>query len=150
MTLEGLKGELGVPPADLDLSLPISVRTAERIACDCTMSRVVLADSMVIDVGRATRTVSAPTMRALRVRDKGCRFPGCDRQVNWSNPHHLIYWSRGGPSKVSNLVLLCYFHHRLVHEGGWQVIKAGREFKFLPPERFVLRRARGPGVRWAA
>jgi hypothetical protein len=150
MTLEGLKGELGVPPANLDLSLPISVRTAERIACDCTMSRVVLADSMVIDVGRATRTVSAPTMRALRVRDTGCRFPGCDRQVNWSNPHHLIYWSRGGPSKLSNLVLLCYFHHRLVHEGGWQVIKAGREFKFLPPERFVMRRARGPGMRWAA
>jgi hypothetical protein len=150
MTLEGLKGELGVPPADLDLSLPISTRTAERIACDCTMSRVLLADSMVIDVGRATRTVSAPTMRALRVRDKGCRFPGCDRQVNWSNPHHLIYWSRGGPSKLSNLVLLCYFHHRLVHEGGWQVIKVGREFKFLPPDRFVMRRARGPGVRWAA
>jgi hypothetical protein len=90
MTLEGLKGELGVPPADLELSLPISTRTAERIACDCTMSRVLLADSMVIDVGRATRVVSAPTIRALRVRDKGCRFPGCDRQVNWSSPHHVV------------------------------------------------------------
>jgi hypothetical protein len=150
MTLEGLKGELGVPPADLELSLPISTRTAERLACDCTMSRVLLADSMVIDVGRATRTVSPPTMRALRVRDKGCRFPGCDRQVSWSSPHHLIYWSRGGPNNLPNLVLLCYFHHRLVHEGGWQVVKAGREFKFLPPERFVMRRARGPGYRWAA
>jgi hypothetical protein len=150
MTLEGLKGELGVPPADLDLSVPISVRTAERLACDCTMSRVLLADSMVIDVGRATRSVSAPAMRALRVRDKGCRFPGCDRQVNWSNPHHIIYKSRGGLDKLENLVLLCYFHHRLVHEGGWQVIKVGREFKFLPPERFVMRRARGPGMRWAA
>ena len=74
MTLEALKGELGVPPADLELSLPISIRTAERLACDCTMSRVLLADSMVIDVGRATRTVSAPTRRALRVRDKGCRY----------------------------------------------------------------------------
>jgi hypothetical protein len=83
MTLEALKGELGVPPADLELSLPISTRTAERLACDCTMSRVVLADSMVIDVGRATRTVSPPTMRALRVRDKGCRFPGCDRSSLW-------------------------------------------------------------------
>jgi hypothetical protein len=150
MTLEGLKGELGVPPADLDLSLPISIRTAERIACDCTMSRVLLADSMVIDVGRATRTVSAPTMRALRVRDKGCRFPGCDRQVNWSNPHHIKFWARGGSGNLPNLVLLCYFHHRLVHEGGWQVIKVGRELKFLPPERFVMRRARGPGMRWAA
>ena len=150
MTLEGLKGELGVPPADLDLSLPISVRTAERLACDCTMSRVLLAGSMVIDVGRATRTVSAPTMRALRVRDKGCRFPGCDRQVNWSNPHHIIYRSRGGSDKLTNLVLLCYYHHRLVHEGGWHVIKVGREFRFLPPDRFVMRRARGPGMRWAA
>jgi Domain of unknown function (DUF222) len=150
MTLEALKGELGVPPADLDLSLPISIKTAERIACDCTMSRVVLADSMVIDVGRATRTVSPPTMRALRVRDKGCRFPGCDRQVSWSSPHHIIYWSRGGPGKLPNLVLLCYFHHRLVHEGGWQVVKAGREFKFLPPDRVAMRRARGPGYRWAA
>jgi len=150
MSLEGLKGELGVPPADLDLSLPISVRTAERVACDCTMSRVLLADSMVIDVGRATRTVSPPTMRALRVRDKGCRFPGCDRQVNWSSPHHIKFWSRGGSGNLPNLVLLCFFHHRLVHEGGWQVIKVGREFKFLPPERVVMRRARGPGMRWAA
>src|SRR6202035_3193155 len=150
MTLEGLKGELGVPPADLDLSLPISVRTAERLACDCTMSRVLLAGSMVIDVGRATRTVSAPTMRALRVRDKGCRFPGCDRQVNWSNPHHIEFWARGGPGNLPNLVLLCFFHHRLVHEGGWQVVKAGREFKFVAPDRVVMRRARGPGYRWAA
>jgi hypothetical protein len=150
MTLEALKGELGVPPADLELSLPISTRTAERLACDCTMSRVLLADSMVIDVGRATRTVSPPTMRALRVRDKGCRFPGCDRQVNWSNPHHIIAWSRGGPGNLPNLVLLCYYHHRLVHEGGWQVIKSGREFRFMPPDRVVMRRARGPGLRWAA
>jgi uncharacterized protein DUF222/HNH endonuclease len=150
MTLEGLKGELGAPPADLDLSLPISIRTAERLACDCTMSRVLLADSMVIDVGKATRTVSPPTMRALRVRDKGCRVPGCDRPVNWSNPHHIIYRSRGGSDKLENLVLLCYFHHRLVHEGGWQVIKVGPEFRFLPPERVVMRRARGPGMRWAA
>ena len=150
MTLEGLKGELGAPPADLELSLPISTRTAERIACDCTMSRVLLADSMVIDVGRATRVVSAPTMRALRVRDKGCRFPGCDRQVNWSNPHHIEFWARGGSGNLPNLILLCYFHHRLVHEGGWQVIKSDREFQFLPPERVVMRRARGPGYRWAA
>ncbi len=150
MTLEGLKGEIGVPPAELDLSLPISIRTAERLACDCTMSRVLLADSTVIDVGRATRTVSAPKMRALRVRDKGCRFYGCDRQVNWSNPHHIVYKSRGGSDKLENLVLLCFFHHRLVHEGGWQVVKVGREFQFLPPERVVMRRARGPGYRWAA
>jgi hypothetical protein len=149
-TIEGLKNEVGAPPADLELSLPISTRTLERIACDCTMSRVLLADSMVIDVGRATRVVSAPMRRALRTRDRGCRWPGCDRQVNKSTPHHIIAWARGGPNKLPNLVLLCYFHHRLVHEGGWQVVKAGREFRFVPPDRVVFRRARGPGIRWAA
>jgi hypothetical protein len=149
-TLEGLKNEVGAPPADLELSLPISTRTLERIACDCTMSRILLADSMVIDVGRATRVVSAPMRRALRTRDKGCRWPGCDRQVNLSTPHHIDFWGRGGRSKLANLVLLCYFHHRLVHEGGWQVVKAGREFRFVPPDRVVFRRARAPGVRWAA
>jgi hypothetical protein len=149
-TIEGLKNEVGAPPAELELSLPISTRTLERISCDCTMSRVLLADSTVIDVGRATRVVSAPTRRALRVRDKGCRFPGCDRQVDWSSPHHIVHWGRGGPGNLPNLVLLCHYHHRLVHEGGWQVIKSGREFRFLPPERIVMRRVRGPGMRWAA
>jgi hypothetical protein len=149
-TIDGLKNELGAPPAELELSLPISTRTLERISCDCTMSRVLLADSTVIDVGLATRVVSAPTMRALRVRDTGCRFPACDRHVDWSSPHHLIHWARGGPSNVSNLMLLCHYHHRLVHEGGWQVIKSGREFRFLPPERVVMRRVRRPGLRWAA
>jgi hypothetical protein len=149
-TLEGLKNELGVPPADFELSLPLSTRTLERIACDSTISRVLLADSMVVDVGRATRVVSGPTRRALGKRDRGCRFPGCDRQVNWSTPHHIVAWARGGPTHLDNLVLLCFFHHRLVHEGGWQVIKKGQEFRFVPPERVVMRRARGPGMRWAA
>ena len=149
-TIEGVKNEVGAPPADLELSLPISTRTLERITCDCTMSRVLLADSMVIDVGRATRTVSGPARRALRTRDKGCRFTGCDRPVDWTNPHHIIHWARGGPNNVPNMVLLCYYHHRLVHEGGWQVVKSGREFRFLPPERVFMRRARGPGMPWAA
>jgi hypothetical protein len=149
-TLEGLKNEVGAPPADLELSLPISTRTLERIACDSTISRVLLADSVVIDVGRATRVVTAPTRRALRTRDRGCRWPGCDRQVNWSTPHHIVAWSRGGPTNLPNLVLLCFHHHRLVHEGGWQIVKSGREFRFLPPERVVMKRTRGPGLRWAA
>ena len=149
-TIEGLKNEVGAPPADLELSLPISTRTLERISCDCTMSRVLLADSMVIDVGRATRTASGPTRRALRTRDRGCRFTGCDRPVDFTNPHHIVHWSRGGPNNLPNMVLLCHYHHRLVHEGGWQVIKSGPEFRFLPPDRVFMRRARGPGYRWAA
>src|ERR1700716_459853 len=149
-TLEALKGEVGVPPSDLELGLPISRKTMEPLACDSTVSRVLLADSMVMDVGRATRVTSAPRRRALRARDKGCRFPGCDRPVNWTSAHHIVFWARGGQSNLPNEVLLCHYHHRLVHEGGWQVVKTGREFRFLPPEQFVIRRARGPGMRWAA
>ena len=77
--------------------------------------------------------------------------PGVYRgQVNLSTPHHIVAVSRGGPTKLPNLVLLCYFHHRLVHEGGWQVVQVGREFRFVPPDRVVFRRARAPGLRWAA
>ncbi len=118
-TLEGLKNEVGAPPADLELSLPISTRTLQRIACDSTISRVLLADSMVIDVGRATRVNSAPRRRALGVRDRGCRFTGCDRPAGWSTPHHIEFWTNGGPNNIANEVLLCHYHHRLVHEGGW-------------------------------
>jgi hypothetical protein len=149
-TLEALKGEVGVPPSDLEFGMPISSKTMERLACDCTMSRVLLADSMVMDVGRATRVTSAPRRRALKARDKGCRFPGCDRPVNWTSAHHIIFWARGGPNNLPNEVLLCHYHHRLVHEGAWQVVKTGREFRFLPPERVLMRRARGPVMRWAA
>ncbi|MEO8744320.1 MAG: DUF222 domain-containing protein, partial [Candidatus Dormibacter sp.] len=149
-TLEGLKNELGVPPAQVEQAMPVSTVTLERIACDCTMTRVLLADSVVTDVGRATRTVSAPTRRALQARDRGCRWPGCGRDVGWTNAHHVEFWARGGSTKLTNLLLLCYFHHRLVHEGGWQVLKIGREFRFVPPDRVVMRRARGPGMRWAA
>jgi len=60
------------------------------------------------------------------------------------------FWALGGKTNLSDLLPLCYFHHRLVHEGGWQVVRAGKGVKFIPPERVVPQRVRGPGVRWAA
>ncbi len=133
-TLEGLKGQLGSPASDVELSLPVGRRTLERFACDCTISRVLLQDSSVIDVGRATRVISGPLRRALHARDRGCRWPGCDRPVGWTSAHHIQFWTRGGETRLRNLVLLCHLHHRNVHEGGWQVIKSGTELRFLPPE----------------
>jgi uncharacterized protein DUF222/HNH endonuclease len=149
-SLECLKQELGAPAAELEQGVLVSSRTVERLACDGTLSRVLLADSVVTDVGRATRAVSPGTKRALRARDRGCRFPGCDRPLNWSSPHHIEFWARGGPTRLSNLVLLCWYHHRCVHEGEWQVVKDGAGFRFVPPDRVLVRRARGPGLRWAA
>jgi hypothetical protein len=149
-TLEGLKGELGAAASDLEHGMPISSKTVERLACDGCLSRVLMADSVVIDVGHATRAISPSQRRALRARDKHCRFPGCDRPVSWTSPHHIEFWSRGGPTNMPNLVSLCYFHHRCVHEGEWQVVRAAQGFKFIPPERVVMRRLRGSPVRWAA
>ena len=144
-TLEGLKGELGAPASHLENGMPVSSVTVQRLACDGCLARVLMADSQVIDVGRATRAISPSQRRALRVRDRHCRFPGCDRPVGWTNPHHVEFWSRGGPTNLPNLISLCWFHHREVHEGGWQVVKSGQGFRFIPPETEVMRR-----LRWAA
>jgi hypothetical protein len=149
-TVEGLKGELGAAASELEPGMPISSKTVQRLACDGTLSRVLKADSVVVDVGRATRSISPAQWRALKARHRTCAFPGCDRPINWTNPHHIEFWARGGPNNLPNLLPLCHHHHRLVHEGGWQVVRAGEGFKFIPPDRVVPRRVRGPGIRWAA
>ena len=109
------------------------------MACDCSVVRVLLAaDSSVIDVGRSTRKISSALRRGIKARDGGCRWPGCDRPAYWSEVHHLQHWVNGGPTELGNLVLLCYHHHRKVHEGGWQLVKTddGRLLTIAPPMRF--------------
>ena len=59
-------------------------------------------------------------MRALRYRDSGCRFPACGNQ-RFTHAHHLVWWGDGGRTDLDNLLLLCTFHHKLVHELGWTV-----------------------------
>ncbi len=149
-TIEGLKGELGAAASELQNGMAISSKTVQRLACDGALSRILKADSVVVDVGRATRAVSPAQWRALKARHRTCAAPGCDRPINWTSPHHIEFWSHGGKSNLPNLLPLCYFHHRLVHEGGMQVVRAGERVKFIPPERVVPRRVRGPGMRWAA
>ena len=149
-TLEGLKGELGATASDLQPGMPISSKTVQRLACDGALSRILKADSVVVDVGRATRATSPAQSRALKARYRGCAGPGCDRPPSWTSTHHIEFWARGGPNNLSNMLPLCYYHHRLVHEGGWQVVRARDEVKFIAPDRVVAKRARGPGMRWAA
>ena len=137
-SLETLLGRIGAPAADLELSLPISSRCVERIACDCKVTRILLdADSMVIDVGRSKRLISGARRTALNQRDRHCRWPGCDRPPSWSESHHLKHWIDGGGSDLPNLVLLCHRHHWLVHEGLWQIVKQqdGNYLTVPPPYR---------------
>ena len=144
-SLETLLQHSGAPAADLEFSLPISSAAVQRIACDCNVTRILLgAESQVIDVGRSTRTISAPLRRALHARDKGCRWPGCDRSARWSAAHHVVHWSKGGPTDLDNLVLLCSRHHREVHEGGWQIVRTeDGDYRTVPPQLdWFLPRAR--------
>ncbi|MHB8613436.1 MAG: HNH endonuclease signature motif containing protein, partial [Candidatus Dormibacteraceae bacterium] len=106
-SLETLRGLPCAPAADMELSLPISSRTVERLACDASITRIVLgSDSMVIDVGRAKRVVSGPARKALNARDGHCTWPGCERPASWSSGHHLVHWVHGGTNELDNLALL--------------------------------------------
>ena len=150
MSLETLKGELGAPAAQLQNGMPIARSTMRRLACDGSLSRVLIANSVPVDVGRATRSVSPAQWRALKARYKSCAFPDCDRPISWTNPHHIHFWAGGGPSDIDNLIPLCHFHHRLVHEECWIVIATEGGILFIPPREIATPWPRGPGIDWAA
>ena len=76
-------------------------------------------DGTVLDVGRKSRTIPPAIRRALRTRDRRCRFPGCD--CRHCDAHHVRHWADGGPTRLDNLLMLCRRHHRAVHEEGFGV-----------------------------
>jgi uncharacterized protein DUF222/HNH endonuclease len=98
----------------------LPAETARRLACDASLVTITERDGRPLSVGRKTRTVPPALRRALRSRDRGCRFPGCD-QRRYVDAHHIQHWTHGGHTKLSNLLLLCRHHHRLIHEGGYRV-----------------------------
>jgi hypothetical protein len=145
-TVETLMGLAGAPAGETELGLPISSKTVERVACDCSVTRVLLSpESLVIDVGRSMRVISGSRRRALNARDGGCRWPGCERPVKWTQAHHIVHWTKGGGSEIENQVLLCSRHHWLVHEGDWQLVRTddGAIRTIRPPDAFV-NWSRGP------
>jgi Domain of unknown function (DUF222) len=149
-TLAGLKGELGAPASQLEDGTPISSQTVQRLACDGLLHRVLKADSMVIDVGRAKRTAQPAQWRGLKARHKTCAWTECDRPIGWTQAHHLDFWMRGGKTDLPKMIPLCHHHHRLVHEGGWQVVQTSQRLEFIPPDRPALTRRRWGESRWAA
>jgi hypothetical protein len=111
---------LSAPRSELDDGTRIAATTAQRLCCDASVVRLTHApDGSILDVGRRTRTIPPALRRALEARDRGCRFPGCGSR--FTDAHHVIPWAEGGDTSLGNCVLLCKYHHRLVHEGGWTV-----------------------------
>ena len=138
--------------AELDQAQAIAMETARRLACDSRWYIVVDGppDGIPVGIGRISRSIPPYLAREIRHRDGGCRFPGCGRKL-WTNIHHQVPWGAGGPTDMDNLVLLCGYHHRLLHEGGWKVEgDPNAELVFISPDGRIFREGptpMRPGVR---
>ena len=111
-----------LPPGQTAWGQTISPQAVRALCCDAGVSRVVTAgDSQVLDVGRLTPTWSAPQRRAIAVRDRSCRGPGCGRPIAWTQIHHIRWWRNGGDTDLANGIALCPACHDLIHHRGWTV-----------------------------
>jgi hypothetical protein len=114
--LDALRGLPGA--AELRDAGTLTPEAARRLACDARVSRVITGPgSQPLEIGRSSRVVPPSLRRALDVRDRGCRFPGCGRPPGWCDAHHVVHWADGGETGLGNLVLLCRPHHRMIHRG---------------------------------
>jgi hypothetical protein len=95
----------------------------KRLLCDCSIVPVAEdEEGNPLDVGRKQRTVSTPLRRALYARDRKCTFPGCHRK-RYLDGHHLKHWINGGETVPENMTMQCEYHHRLLHEGAFSIVK---------------------------
>jgi hypothetical protein len=120
---------------ELEHGPSIAAETARRLSCDASLVAILENEQgEPLNVGRKTRTIPPAIRRALNSRDRGCRFPGCTH-TRYVDGHHVRHWAQGGETKLGNLVTLCRFHHRQVHEGQVvvQVLDDGA-FRFIRPD----------------
>ena len=100
----------------------VSAETSERLSCDASRTWIRQdEEGHSVEVSKKGRTIPLAIRRALLHRDQVCRFPGCERR--FVQAHHIRHWAHGGPTVLSNLVLLCRYHHRAVHEDGYQITR---------------------------
>jgi hypothetical protein len=133
---ETLEGRLGAPAAETEWGGILSGRAIERLSCTAALRRLVLdSESVAIDLGRKSRLLSPQGRRALIARDHACVVPGCEKPPRWCDSHHEEMWAGGGGTAVNKSALLCGWHHRLVHEGGWRLLRLeeGGGWKMVPP-----------------
>ncbi len=94
----------------------------EQFFCDASFAALIMdGPKVILEYGRSQPDIPAGLRRAVQRRDRCCQFEGCDRSWAWCDVHHLRPRSRGGPTKLDNLALLCRFHHTMVHQKGWRL-----------------------------
>ncbi len=118
--LEALTEIPETPMAEIDGGPVIANETARRLSCDPIVECTVYDHRKVLGIGRRSRLIPSWLRRQLWFRDGGCQFPGCPFN-GWRHARHITHWADGRPSDLDNLILLCGFHHRFLHEHGWEI-----------------------------
>ena len=91
--------------------------TLRMISCDASIIPAVLnSKGEPLDVGRAQRAFPASIRRAVILRDGGCAYPGCNMPHIYSEIHHIQHWQDNGPTSLENAVMLCRYHHTVIHQ----------------------------------
>ena len=141
---ETLLGLPGAPPPEMAGVGPIPKETAQRHACDPTVTWLLGHGELESETASdAHRQIPAATRRALVARDRDCVFNGCHRPAIWCDGHHLVWWTRGGKTVLPNLALVCGRHHRMLHEEGWTLERTkDSHWTAKPPARRVPANAR--------
>jgi len=112
----------------------VSAATAQRLACDGATTEVTLDTSgRPLDVGREHRTFTPRQRVALAVRDGACMFGDCSTEPAMTEAHHIVPWADGGRTDLANGILLCKFHHLLLHNNRWQIRLTGHTYWLIPP-----------------
>jgi Domain of unknown function (DUF222)/HNH endonuclease len=111
----------GIAGCEVEDGPALHPETIERLMCNARVQTLIEDDAgTVVGLGRTTREPSTWMVRQVRYRDRGCRFPGCGAR-SFTEAHHVVWWRHGGRTDLDNLVLICSFHHKLVHELGWRL-----------------------------
>ena len=101
---------------------PIPIVELHRLALEANLLPSIF-DTKAQDMwlGRRQRTASEAQRVALIARDQHCI--GCGANPLWCRAHHIIWWSKNGPTDLENLALVCDDCHHKIHDDGWQVYK---------------------------
>jgi hypothetical protein len=100
---------------------PIPVATAQRLCCEAVITTVIVEVDGTVRRLVEERTANRRQRRALAAMYATCAHPDCRVPFSQCRIHHIVWWSKGGPTTLDNLVPLCSQHHHQVHEGGWNL-----------------------------
>jgi hypothetical protein len=106
--------------------MPVGLSTYDLAVCQSRLTLVISERAGIgwspLAVGRLNRYATTAQRAALHRRDRGCVYRGCTRPARRCHAHHIIDWRDGGLTDLDNMILLCAYHHRMVHLGRAMII----------------------------